>query len=525
MLTEDDDRAREVARELDGLNHDRRETEARILHEAEAACADQMSAAALVVAGEGWHPGVVGIVASRLVERFRRPAVVIALDGGSGRGSGRSIPAYDLHAGLAAASAHLLGFGGHRMAAGLQIDSECVARFRRALADHAGAQLAPGDLKRIEHIDAVVAAGALNLRTAEELERLGPFGPGNPAPRLLVPGARIEHVTAMGEERKHARFSLVGGGARARGVAFRRSQRSLAAAGASPHDVAVSLERNRWNGAVEARVVLRELSPSAPGEVRDVGEGDFWTQVAGELDCDPTLWWPAPDPTLRPARLVHDRRGEGLAGTCADLLTSGESVLVVVADVARRRPGLESAIAGLARGGLAVVCWEALGARPELASEFDHLLALDPPPSAEGHALLAGAPGAGCAHVAWGPAEIEFTLAFWRYGLDLRAAAGSVWRALNVSGALNGAELEDALRGDGAYPRQGVTAGRLLRVLSDVGLIACDLELRAARVVSTQRTSLEASTSFRAYAARLSAAHEYLDGRQQLHPKSGVIAS
>ena len=100
LLTEDGDRAGEVARELDGLNHDRRETEQRILHAADAACADQMSAAAIVVAGEGWHPGVVGIVASRLVERHRRPCVVIGLDGDSGRGSGRSIPAYDLHAGL-----------------------------------------------------------------------------------------------------------------------------------------------------------------------------------------------------------------------------------------------------------------------------------------------------------------------------------------------------------------------------------------------------------------------------------------
>nr|MBA3509072.1 single-stranded-DNA-specific exonuclease RecJ [Thermoleophilaceae bacterium] len=252
MLTEDEDRAHAVATELDGLNHDRRETEQRILHAAEAACAGQMSAAALVVAGEDWHPGVVGIVASRLVERFRRPAVVIALEGGSGRGSGRSIAPYDLHAGLSAASDHLLGYGGHRMAAGLQIEAAHVEGFRRALAAHAGAQLAPGDLVPVERVDDVIPGGALTLETAEELERLGPFGAGNPAPTLLVPAARIEHVTAMGEERKHARFSLVGGGARARGVAFRRSQRSLAAAGAKPHDVAVSLERNRWNGAVEA---------------------------------------------------------------------------------------------------------------------------------------------------------------------------------------------------------------------------------------------------------------------------------
>ena len=163
MLTDDSERATEIARELDGLNHDRRETEQRILHEAEALCAPQLHAGALVVAGRDWHAGVVGIVASRLVERFRRPAVVIALDGDSGRGSGRSIGAYDLHGGLGAASEHLTGFGGHRMAAGLEIEAGRVDAFRAALAAHAGAALAPADLAPVEHVDAVISGGVLTL--------------------------------------------------------------------------------------------------------------------------------------------------------------------------------------------------------------------------------------------------------------------------------------------------------------------------------------------------------------------------
>src|SRR5215211_6196420 len=122
LLTEDAARAEEVARELDLLNRDRQEAETRILFAADAACAAQASRAALVVAGEGWHPGVVGIVASRLVERWRRPCVAIAVEeDGSGRGSGRSISAYDLHAGLAACAGHLSRFGGHRMAAGVEL--------------------------------------------------------------------------------------------------------------------------------------------------------------------------------------------------------------------------------------------------------------------------------------------------------------------------------------------------------------------------------------------------------------------
>lgn len=505
LLTDDEERADQIARELDLLNRDRRETEQRILHEAEAACLPQLAAGALVVAGEGWHPGVVGIVASRLVERFHRPAVVIALDGeGGGRGSGRSIGAYDLHTGLADASGHLQGFGGHRMAAGLEIDAALVPQLRASLAAHAGAALTPRDLASVQRVDAVVPGGALNLELAEELERLGPFGAGNPAPTLLVPAARIEHVTAMGEERKHARFSLVGGGARARGVAFRRSQGSLAAYGAEAQDVAVSLERNRWNGAVEARVVLKSLSATAAGQVHDAEEGDFWQQVAAELDADPARWWaPIDSDGLRPVRTRRDRHGEGLAGVAGELVSSGESVLFVVADVARRCAGLASSLAGLASDGLSVASWSALAAAPALAEPFANLLVVDPPPVSEGLELLAAAPGRGCVHLAWGPAETEFTLGYWRFQLAVRPELAVLWRALSAQGGLDGADLETALRGDGVHPREGALAGRLLRVLSEAGLIELDVTSREALVISSEKTALEGSAAFRAYAGRL----------------------
>src|SRR4029078_7497660 len=161
--------------------------ETTIFSAAEPAAAAQAGQAAIVVAGEGWHPGVVGIVASRLVERWRRPCVVIALDARSGRGSGRSISAYDLHAGLAACSEHLTRFGGHRMAAGVELDADSVDAFRHALAAHAAAALSPDDLIPVERVDAVVPGGDLGLDLAEDLELLRPFGMGNPQPTLLVP--------------------------------------------------------------------------------------------------------------------------------------------------------------------------------------------------------------------------------------------------------------------------------------------------------------------------------------------------
>jgi single-stranded-DNA-specific exonuclease len=519
LLTEDRERADEIARELDGLNHDRRETEQRITSEAERLCLPQLAAASIVVAGEGWHPGVVGIVASRLVERHRRPCVAIAIDGETGRGSGRSIDPYDLHAGLGAASDRLLRHGGHRMAAGLEIAVDQIDGFRAALAAHAGAALAPADLVPVQEAHAVVPAGALTLELAEELDRLAPFGAGNPAPVLMVPAARVEHVTAMGKERDHARFTLTGGSARARGVAFRTSQRELSDAGATDHDVAVSLERNHWNGSVEARVVLRSLCPTPGGAIDDLApDSDLATAVERELAGDPSAWWPLDGPArvdadgttpVRGPSTSSDRRGEGLAGVVGDLLCSGETVLVVVTDVGRRRAALESMVAGMAAGPLPVVGWEELGTDPALAAGFDHVVAFDPPPVAEGLALLDR--GSATTHLAWGAPERAFTLASWRDRLDLRLALIDLWRALDVTGELAGAELEAALRGAGQHPRDGRHCGRLVRILCELDLASWDSAAgpRLARG-RADRTDLQLSHANRAYATRLAAAERHL---------------
>ena len=373
MLTDDPARASEVAKELDFLNRDRQEAETRILFAAEAAAAAQAHQAAIVVAGEGWHPGVVGIVASRLVERWRRPCVVIALDSAAGtsaealhgRGSGRSISAYDLHAGLAACSEHLIRFGGHRMAAGVELDADSVDAFRRALAAHAAAALSPDDLIPVERVDAIVPGGDLGLDLAEDLERLRPFGMGNPQPTLLVPAARFERVTGMGEDREHSRFTLVtAGGAKSRGVAFRSPPRELAPAQERSHDIALRLEKNRWNGIVEPRVILRALCPTEPGEIEVLGEDEnFWAELRTALAAA-SPHAPTGD------GVIEDRRREGFAGVAGDLFSSGESVLVAVADVPRRRAGLEAVVAALAGGPMRVVSWPTLAARPELAERL-----------------------------------------------------------------------------------------------------------------------------------------------------------
>ena len=496
LLTEDGGRAEEVARELDLLNRDRQEAETRILFAADAACLPQAAAAAMVVAGEGWHPGVVGIVASRLVERWRRPCVVVALDGDSGRGSGRSIAPYDLHAGLAACSGHLERFGGHKMAAGVELAADAVRPFRAALSAHAGAELAPEDLRPVERVDAVVPGGLLGLELAEELECLRPFGMGNPQPTLLVPAARFSQVAAMGEGGEHSRFTLVtAGGARSRGVAFRSPPRDLAPAQAESHDIALRLESNRWNGMVEPRVVLRALCPTRPGELQVLGEErPFWERVGRALAAA------APPGRLGTGPVPLDRRGEGFAGVAGDLFSSGEPVLVAVTDVSRRRAGLESLVAGLAEGGMAVASWDILAAGPALLDGFTQLVALDPPPGGLSDPLLRSGPRA---HLAWGPAEADFTLLFWRAELDLRPALAGAYRALRgLDPGAGPVRVETALRGPGRHPRTPESCARLLGVLIDLGLIELAAD-GACRILEAGPTDLERSERYRGARRRL----------------------
>jgi single-stranded-DNA-specific exonuclease len=428
---------------------------------------------------------------------------VIALDGPAGRGSGRSISAYDLHAGLAACSEHLIRFGGHRMAAGVELETDSVDAFRRALAAHAAAALSPDDLIPVERVDAVVPGGDLGLGLAEDLELLRPFGMGNAQPTLLVPAARFERVTGMGEEKEHSRFTLVtAGGARSRGVAFRSPPRELAPAKDRPHDIALRLEKNRWNGVEEPRVILRALCPTEAGELKVLGEEQpFWDELGVALSAEGP-------PEAGGGGAVEDRRREGFAGVAGDLFSSGESVLVAVADVPRRREGLEAVVAALANGPMPVASWSALASRPELGAGFEHLVALDPPPGGTSDPVLSITRRA---HLAWGPAEVEFSIAAYRTVLDLRPQLTELYRALReLPPGAERTELEGALRGLGRYARPAALCARLLRVLTELGLIELDLDAGTCRIVEAVQSDLELSPTYRAARAELEATEQAL---------------
>jgi single-stranded-DNA-specific exonuclease len=402
------------------------------------------------------------------------------------------------------------------MAAGVELEAASVDAFRGALAAHAGAALSPDDLIPVERVDAVVPGGELGLELAEQLDLLRPFGMGNPQPTLLVPAARIANVAGMGEERQHARFTLVSAGIRARGVAFGATQKSLTADDA--RHVAVRLESNRWNGAVEPRVVLRALCSPEPGSLRELGEGrPFWECVRAAFERDPAA---APQPVASGS--ITDRRGAGFAGVAGDLLSSGESVLVTVADVPRRRASLEALVAGMAEGDLVVVSWSTLEADAQAAAGFGHLLALDPPPGGIADPLLRLAPSG---HAAWGPDEAAFALAVWRAGLELRPALTEGFRALRAAARdASASELETALAGRGAYPRTPACCGRVLRVLVELGLVDVDFGGPSCAVVEGVRSDLELSPAFRAYRARFERIERALAGELPAAPQAAPVA-
>jgi single-stranded-DNA-specific exonuclease len=268
LLTDDRQHAARLAAELEELNRDRQTVEERILREAvdqiEAWPEPKRRARAYVVAGEDWHEGVIGIVASRLVERYHRPVVLIAGADGAWKGSGRSIPCFDLHAGLAACADELERWGGHRAAAGLSIAPDRVESFARRFAAHAASVLAEDDLRPVTVVDALVHGSELTLQLCAELARLGPFGLGNPGVTLLVVGCELGDVATVGDG-KHLRFRVRSGGRDSgSAIAFGMGKQLDRFRRETRYDIAFRLEENHWNGTVAPQLVVKRVFDGDP---------------------------------------------------------------------------------------------------------------------------------------------------------------------------------------------------------------------------------------------------------------------
>ncbi len=496
LLTRDQARAAEIAAELDRLNAERRSIEERITWEAEAQVASAGDRLAYLLAGEDWHPGVIGIVASRVVERHHRPAILVALDGDAGTGSARSIPGFDVLGALHACSEHLDRYGGHRAAAGLSLSRERLEPLRQALEAHAASVLTPDLLEGIERVDAVVCGSQLGLSLIEELELLEPTGQGNPSPRLLLAGARLADVRAMGEGR-HARFKVIAGGARTPAVAFGCDGELRDQVG-HPLDASFRLERNCWNGMVEPRLVLRETWPCAPAPIEVLGEEEYLAGALEEVDRSLDGQLPSDPPLREPeggSRTVVDRRGQGPLATLTDALADSGRVLAVCSDVSRRLDGLERRV-----GGFCLASYHSLELDPGLGVPFEHLVALDPPACPAQKRLLDQ--GIGFVHLAWGEAELRFAQQMHELEYGLRTSLVALYRSLRARQRVAGEELERLLRGDGSPGRPARLAGRLIRVLAELELVSLDRDLPALALVGGAPTSLDRSPAYRVYAQR-----------------------
>ncbi len=512
LLCEDPVRAKAIAVELDCVNAERRAVEQRILWEAEAQVRELEALrprSAYVLACEDWHPGVVGIVASRIVERYHRPTILIALEGAQGTGSGRSIPGFDLLGGLHATAEHLQRYGGHRAAAGLTLDAPAIDGFRAAFEAHAAAVLTPEMLEPVERVDAVVSGSELGLALAEELEALEPCGMGNPGPRLLVPGARFDNVRPMGEGR-HARFTVSSGGARARAVAFGCDGR-VADDPTQPLDATFRLERNAYNGAIEPRLVLRQAQPCAPAPIELLqSPGGYLSAVLAELEAESEPAPPVEEAAASGAqRTVLDRRCHSPLAVLVDAVATGEPVLAVCADVPRRLNGLRTRV-----GGFALASYGELERHPAQAGAYARLVVLDPPADRSAGALLRA--GAGVTLPAWGPAELRFAEQMHELEYGLRGSLVAFYRSLRDRERAAGEELERLLRGDGSYARSARLAGRLIRVLAELELVSLDRELPALAIAGRAPTALERSPSFRVYAQRYEDGKRYLSSANHL---------
>ena len=270
LTTNDASEAAALASELDVLNGERREIEALVLEQAKALAQRQDDWAPLVfVVGADWHPGVIGIVASRLKDALRRPAVVVARDGVVGKGSARSLPGIDIGAAVTAArqAGLLVNGGGHPMAAGFTVAADRIDDLGVFLEQRIGPATAAFNQAASLGIDGALAVGGASTALVDLLERAGPYGSGNPEPRFVIAGARIVRADIVGAE--HVRCIVAGGdGARLKGIAFRSRDtplgRALLGAGGALLHLAGHLRADTWKQRRDVQLQIEDAAPARP---------------------------------------------------------------------------------------------------------------------------------------------------------------------------------------------------------------------------------------------------------------------
>jgi single-stranded-DNA-specific exonuclease len=258
------ERALEIARELSKLNETRRRTERAILEEAceaaERAGMTRDDRRAIVLASDEWHAGVVGIVCSRMVERYCRPTILMRRAEGVCHGSGRSIDGFNLHEGLSACAGMLTKFGGHEMAAGLALEASRLGEFAEAFIGHANERIGAEALTPSMRVDCEARLEEMTVEALEQLEGLSPFGRGNAPPRVVVRGVEVARPPeAMGARGDHLKVFVRDGSRELRVVGFGWGERRESLRAGARVDVVIEPKVNRWNGTARVEGELKDI--------------------------------------------------------------------------------------------------------------------------------------------------------------------------------------------------------------------------------------------------------------------------
>jgi single-stranded-DNA-specific exonuclease len=264
MLTRDEDEAESLAAHLSEQNERRRQQERETLAQARAMVEAEVTLDAdkvIVLASEGWHPGVIGIVASRLVEIYHRPVLLVAIIDGIGKGSGRSVGGLDLWKALTRCDALLTHFGGHEYAAGFGMMPEDLGALREQINQVADEYLSADDLVRHVTIDLAAEFRDLTPEALSDLNRLAPFGVGNPTPVLVTHGARVEKAENVGREGSHLSLWLAGGDGRRMGAIWFGGAEAggKLQTGASVH-VCYKPRLDEWQGRARVRLHVEDIA-------------------------------------------------------------------------------------------------------------------------------------------------------------------------------------------------------------------------------------------------------------------------
>ncbi|MGB4443412.1 MAG: single-stranded-DNA-specific exonuclease RecJ [Dethiobacteria bacterium] len=262
LLEQDEARAKRLALALHRTNRQRRDTEMQILEEAEAMLAEDQRAGGepvITLAGAGWAHGVIGIVASRLVERFYRPVVLIGLDDGTGRGSARSIPGFNITAALSSCTPLLERFGGHAQAAGFTIKEAHVVELRDKLNRYAAPRLKKEQLCPMLELDTVLQPPEIGLDLARQLAQLEPFGTGNPLPLFCSRGWELQSWRLVGSDRKHLKLNLTRGGHSAAPIFFSAAALEPSLNRGRRFDLAFTLREGHYRDQPVLDMVLKDL--------------------------------------------------------------------------------------------------------------------------------------------------------------------------------------------------------------------------------------------------------------------------